>query len=709
MRKKLASIIGILAISLAAQAQTMLWPIAGKSAGEDILSQPQNYIGEELSFDDLFIGAQPGAIVLCPEDGIIISVGSTYYKSLNYCLGRGSQDKQSLKEHVLAAREEDGVPYTGSLSLRMADGSKIHLHGFLSDEAFFTGQKLSRGDTLGVVDYSYKAFREQSLCISVSKRDNTAADPMTPFGLKTTFVEPKALTREDPLPAEKVREDLDILKEAFCELYPSLEDRMGENAFRAYMDSLKSSVSAPMDVSYGFRMMLRDILHQIPDSHIGLLPDPIQTATRKNWQPGEFLMFCDDTVRILFTVPEYKKYEGGIVNRINGVPAADYARQAYKFLNIYDAGVKSTPEEESVLLGSWGVLMNLDASKDSAHELELEDGSMVRIPFYERPRFQISDTYMRMVKWHNLNRMERDDDVFQTRTLNDSTAYLGIKTFEMLTGQVEQVRAFLDTLRAPNLIVDVRNNAGGHNEVLMNLLSCLATGPMDRQKGGYGRVNKQGNFASLAHSLNYTADSEIFPDFEPRENGFYLRDSLETCAVVLPDAQVHYDGKVYVLTNGSSFSAATLFPAVLVRNRRGVSVGRETGSGYHYMTALKFADIQLPNSLQSIHIPLVQLIFDTTVCDRLPQGRGLLPDYPLPLTYDEVVSGADGQTDVMLEYALSLISEGKYLSDEDPFAAADKAPSESRGLSPVLIGAVALVLLILLVTFLVSKRKRGDR
>ncbi len=45
----------------------------------------------------------------------------------------------------------------------------------------------------------------------------------------------------------------------------------------------------------------------------------------------------------------------------------------------------------------------------------------------------------------------------------------------------------------------------------------------------------------------------------------------------------------------------------------------------------------------------------------------MLPDYELPLTYNEVTMGADGETDVMLEYALQLIADGKYLSEEDPF------------------------------------------
>lgn len=705
----IVTFIAIAVVSFAAQAQTLLWPIAGKTAGEDILSQPQNYIGDELNSVDLFIGAASGEFVLCPADGIITFVGTSYLKSLSFMLGSGVQQSKSIAENVLSARQKEGLQYTGSISLRISEGNKLHLQGFLSDKIFKTGQKIYRGDTLGVVDYSYNAFKSPSLMVGISTPDGKPTDPMTPFGLKTSFVKPEAFTRENPLSANQICEDLNVLEEAFCELYPPLEDRMGEVAFRAYMDSLKTSVTTPMDVPKDFRMMLRRILHQIPDSHIGLYPDPMQPSASKDWSPGEFLMFCDDTVRILFTVPEFKRYEGKVVNRINGIPAVEYAKQAEDFLFMYDGGVESTPEEERILLGRYGVMMHLHARKGDSHELELEDGSTVCIPLYERPRFRPTDTYRRMLRWHNLNRMKDDDDVFQTRTLNDSTAYLGIKTFELFTAQVEQIRTFLDTLKAPNLIVDVRNNAGGHSVVLMNLLSCFTTEPMGRQKGGYGKVNKRGQFASLAHSLNYAADVDIFPDYEPGENGFYTRDTLETCAVVLPDPQVHYPGKVYVLTNGSSLSAATLFPAVLVRNRRGVSIGRETGTGYHYMTAYKFADLQLPNSLQTIRIPLVQMVFDTTTCARLPKGRGLLPDYPLDLTYNEAVSGADGETDVMLEHALSLIAEGRYLSHEDPFSEADKTPSESYRASSILIGIGVLIMLALLLAFIVRRRTNRDK
>ena len=147
-----------------------------------------------------------------------------------------------------------------------------------------------------------------------------------------------------------------------------------------------------------------------------------------------------------------------------------------------------------------------------------------------------------------------------------------------------------------------------------------------------------------------------------------------------------------------------LFPAILVRNRRGVCVGRETGSTYHSMTALKFADIRLPNSLQTIRIPLVQLVFDTTVCDRLPKGRGLRPDYPVPLTYNEIYGGQDGNTDIILQYTLSLIADNKYLTPEDPFEELDKEQSKNSLAKPFLI-ASAGVLAVILAALALRKKK----
>ena len=67
--------------------------------------------------------------------------------------------------------------------------------------------------------------------------------------------------------------------------------------------------------------------------------------------------------------------------------------------------------------------------------------------------------------------------------------------------------------------------------------------------------------------------------------------------------------------------------------------------------------------------------------------------------------GADGQTDVLLEYALSLIADGKYLSAEDPFAESDKVPAPAGNSRRLLFALGAAILLVIAALLLGKKRK----
>lgn len=686
---------GLAAVS---HAQTLRWPIAGKTAGDNIVSRPQDAIGEEKNFDDLFISGKEGDVVISPADGTVKSVGITYYKSLSYAYSFGYDPSLSWDRNIDNIEALEGTNkafYVGSLSITMGDGNKVHICGLAGDYKFRTGQKVSEGDTLGVVSYSFKAFKEPTLMISFSDAASKSIDPMKPFGLRSTFIEPATLKRDNPLSVEKAKEDLTVLEDAICELYPSLDKVMTEEEFRSFMDSLKASVTKPVDPLLEMRSIIRTVLHKVPDSHFSLHPDPLGAKGIQTWLPGEFLYFCNDTARIMTTVKGFGQYEGMVVTKVNGEDVKDIAERARKVTTGYDANVESTAEEELVLLGSYSLKLAPAAAKGSVHELEFADGSKVTIPFESPARYLMTGTSSKLMNWYVTNLMRGDDDVFETRTLNDSTAYLGIKTFDMLDTQVEQIGAFLKDCKAENLIVDVRNNYGGENKVLMRLLSFFADAPLDKQDGGYSKVKGTGHFASMKYSTNYSPEEDVFFEYQKKSDGYYYRtDSLETCAVVVPDPNIHYPGKVYVLTNGHSISAAMLFPAVLVRNRRAVSVGRETGSGYHSMTAFKFAKICLPNSLQTVEIPLVQLNFDNTVSERFPEGRGLLPDYPVTLTHSELV----GDGDAILDRALSLIADGKYLSDE--------AEEQPAGIMKYMIIALSVLLVCAAIYFIFCRKKR---
>ena len=81
-----------------------------------------------------------------------------------------------------------------SVGVQLSDGRTVCVDGIRPTRLFKTGETIHRGDTLGTVGYLYKKIQQPCIAISISKNSKNV-DPMTPFGLKTTFIPPKVNNR----------------------------------------------------------------------------------------------------------------------------------------------------------------------------------------------------------------------------------------------------------------------------------------------------------------------------------------------------------------------------------------------------------------------------------------------------------------------------------------------------------------------------------
>ena len=76
----------------------------------------------------------------------------------------------------------------------------------------------------------------------------------------------------------------------------------------------------------------------------------------------------------------------------------------------------------------------------------------------------------------------------------------------------------------------------------------------------------------------------------------------------MPVKKNHFDGHLYVLTGGNTFSAATLF-AKTVRDQENVTiVGEETGGGAYGNTAWLIPEVVLPRTKVRFRLPLFRLL-----------------------------------------------------------------------------------------------------
>jgi C-terminal processing protease CtpA/Prc len=105
-----------------------------------------------------------------------------------------------------------------------------------------------------------------------------------------------------------------------------------------------------------------------------------------------------------------------------------------------------------------------------------------------------------------------------------------------------------------------------------------------------------------------------------------------------PKKNNHYEGQVFILIGGNSFSATTLFAGDLKGQKNVTLVGEETGGGYYGNTAWIIPDVTLPNTGLRFRLPRFRMVIDK---DRVKNGRGIMPDVWAVPTVDAIRDGID--------------------------------------------------------------------
>ena len=113
-----------------------------------------------------------------------------------------------------------------------------------------------------------------------------------------------------------------------------------------------------------------------------------------------------------------------------------------------------------------------------------------------------------------------------------------------------------------------------------------------------------------------------------------------------PKTKNHFDGNIYLLQGGLSFSAATLFVGSLKGQNNITVLGEETGGGNYGNSAMFIPTITLPNSKLRVTLPLYRLVIDST---RVKDGRGIMPNIYIVPSSNAIKNGVDLKIDKVKE------------------------------------------------------------
>jgi|GEM_PF-1514384 len=195
---------------------------------------------------------------------------------------------------------------------------------------------------------------------------------------------------------------------------------------------------------------------------------------------------------------------------------------------------------------------------------------------------------------------------------------------------------WLDANRVESLVLDLRNNTGGNIRNMDLLISQIVDVPFgyDYVRNRHTRIGKY-----LGLSAKYTL-AMVWLKYNVQPGFCYRREAGQHVQRwrVNPRKRHNFDGKTWVLTNGWSFSSASMCASFLQHKAGATVVGTETGGSEAGNCGGGFPRLVLPNTRFRVRFPLFQLRYQLGLPDT---GHGVIPNLPTPYHIEDLLRGRD--------------------------------------------------------------------
>lgn len=287
--------------------------------------------------------------------------------------------------------------------------------------------------------------------------------------------------------------------------------------------------------------------------------------------------------------------------------------------------------------------------------IELDAESFVKVKLRNTKRNSYFATYHKAQNGYDFfGKYINNKDPFVYYKDDLSTAVLVVNSFsiDIRTFKSRLVKIFkeLKEKKISNLVVDIRNNDGGFRPNSVHLFSFITSKPFKQIVSEYvvSLTVPEKKYATRTFLNEKQFLTDKFKN-HPVYDGWKLNfDDLET--LMVPDHYNRFKGKVYVLTSGTTFSAASAFALNAKNDKKITLIGEETGGGYHLAYGQFPVYYELPNSKIIMVMSMVK-IKNFTKNKDIPAGSGVLPDKYIGLSKKDIIEGKDP----LLDYIFRLI------------------------------------------------------
>ena len=476
---------------------------------------------------------------------------------------------------------------------------------------------------------------------------------------------------ETNIAPEKLKDDVDYTYKKLKQLHPQLYWFIDKEDLDKQFDSLKSTLNSPLKPSE-FYAKLQPVIAKIKEGHLGL-KIPSKRYTKKELknlelQKGLFgrMNYVVNENRI-FVKDNADKFEnikvGTEILKIKDQPVKEYLD---KYSPLITSDGFNTTYQKYAMARRWPIYFTIENGILDSVSIETKLGSDVKKFYIHREKITKEEKKKEEQNQKKLTKTEtgktKDYNV-QTRSYNrdlqfldkDSTiAYMKIKTFSGTYSKkfYKQSFAKLKTLNAKYLIIDIRDNLGGSVAEINNLYSYLTNQEKFEFLKDIEITKRQSmleadyfkNIPTVIKPLAFITYPLYFTgslfSTKKRNDKIYLRNN--GIFSLKKQKSNHFDGKIYILINGSSFSASSTIASKLKADQRATLVGEETGGANDGTVAGRYATKKLPNS--KLKLPIGLMLIQPNI-ELTNTKKGVTPNVEIIPSLNEILQKRDPQLD----------------------------------------------------------------
>lgn len=472
--------------------------------------------------------------------------------------------------------------------------------------------------------------------------------------------------RASCIPPEQLKEDIDYAYLKLKQMHPQLYWYIPKQELERKFDSLKQTINEPL-TPLQFYFKLQPVIAGIREGHLSLRI-PRKRFTKKEikkleHKTGLFSRFeyyiADNRMYIIQNRDSIENIQPGTeILSINSTPVSDYIKK-YKnlissdgynttfqpyflkdlFFNYYTAehGLSDKATIETLYNGEKKTL-TLRREIKSDTDLEKDKEMKKRTPEKKMNDYvAASNSYNRSFKF-----LDKDSTI----------AYIKVKSFSREYSDEFYKKTFskIKDAKSSYLIIDVRNNYGGSLYEINNLYSYLANEPFTLIKPSQVTsrdIPLRTNYFRKSSALEFAFKSIAYPSyFFAQAFSTYKKDGkvfykMKADKPTKPNKEA-FQGRVFVLINGGSFSASSIITAKLKNDKRATLVGEETGGANDGTVAGFYSYQKLPNS--EIKFPIGLLLVQPNI-NFSDSKKGVVPDVVVKESIQDIIERKDPQLD----------------------------------------------------------------